>query len=192
MNELMVVGFKGTHRARQVLDELIELETAWAIELHIDDAVAVYRSTSGRLRIDTSVRPTRRQGATLGSVIGGLIGAILVTPFTGGASMAVAAAQAGAGALALGATGAVIAGEKAAQKKQDSGLSEDFVRQVAGMLQPGQSALFLSAEAPHPEAIAARFRGYGGTILRTTVPPAEAKRLQHILSSLPLVSESHD
>lgn len=190
MNELMVVGFKGTHRARQVLDELMELKTAWAIELDLEDAVAVYRSRSGRLRMDTSVRPTVRQGATLGSVLGGLMGAILMTPFTGGASMAVAAAQAGAGAIALGATGAVIGSENAAQKKQESGLTEDFVRQVAGMVQPGQSALFIFAEAPHPEAIAARFRGYGGTILRTTVPPAEARRLQHILSSSPLVSES--
>lgn len=190
MNDLIVVGFKGTHRAGQVLGELLELKSASAIELHLEDAVAVYRNKSGRLHIDSSVRPTERQGAILGSVLGGLIGAILMAPFTGGASMAVAAAQGGAGALAVGAAGAVIGGEKAAEKKKEVGLSEGFVSQVAGLLQPEQSALFLFAKADHPEAIATRFRGYGGTILRTSVPPAEAKRLQGILSSIPVESQS--
>ena len=182
MNELLVVGFEGTHRAREILDTLLELKTASAIDIDLEDAVAVYRTASGTLHVDSTMHPTARQGATLAGVIGGLIGALLAMPYTAGVSAVAAAAQASVAAVALGATGAAIGGENASHQKVQVGLSAEFVRQVAGVLQPGQSALFLVAEAPNPERVADRFRGYGGTILRTTVPPAEAKRVQHILS----------
>lgn len=182
MNELLVVGFEGIHRAHEILDELGELKLAWVIDLDLEDAMAVYRTKGGRLRIDSSMHPTARRGTALGGVIGGLIGALLAMPFTGGVSAVVAAAQATVGAAALGVTGAAIGGENASEQKEQSGLSAEFVRQVAGVLQPGQSALFLYAEASQPERVAEHFRGSGGTILRTTVPPAEAKRVQQILS----------
>lgn len=183
MNELLVVGFEGTHRARAILDELLELKLAWVIDLDLEDAIAVYRTVRGRLHVDSTMYPTARQGTALGAVIGGLIGALLAIPFTGGVSAAAAAAQASVAAVTLGATGAAIGGENASEQKEHVGLSAEFVRQVAGVLQPGQSALFLFADASNPERVAKHFRGCGGTILRTTLPPAEAKRVQEILST---------
>ena len=183
MNELLVVGFEGTHRAREVLDKLFELKLAWVVDVDIEDAVAVYRTRSGRLRVDSTMHPTKRQGTALGGVIGGLVGALLATPFTGGVSAIAAAAQATVGAVTLGTVGAAIGGENASEEKASVGLSAEFVQQVAGVLAPGHSALFLVAEAADPERVARHFSGYGGTILRTTVPPAEAKRVQAILSA---------
>jgi uncharacterized membrane protein len=49
-------------------------------------------------------------------------------------------------------------------------------------VQPGQSALFILGEARDPEEVAKQFRGYGGTILRTTLPPEKAARVQQTIA----------
>ena len=181
MSELMVVGFKGTHRASEVLTQVLDLNADWAIDLK--DAVAVYRTKNGSLRVDDSVQATAGEGAVGGGLIGSLLGALLALPFTGGASAAVAAAAVGTGALTFGTTGAVIGAADAADWKELYGISEDFVTQVGGMVQPGDSALFILASIRHPEEVATRFRGYGGTILRTTLPREKAQRIQQEITA---------
>jgi uncharacterized membrane protein len=181
MAELTVVGFQGIHRAAEVLNEVQELNTGWRLDLK--DAVAVYRTQDGKLRVDQSVQPTRKEGAGWGGLLGGMLGALLVAPFTAGLSAAAAATAVGMGAVTLGATGALIAGEDAADWKATYGISEEFVQQVGGVLQPGQSAVFVLALTSDPEAIAERFRGYGGKVLRTTVALEQAKKFQEMLRS---------
>jgi uncharacterized membrane protein len=183
MRELIVVGFKGTHRAAEVMDQILDLNTDWSIELHLEDAVAVYRTRDGRLRLDESIQPTRHVGAEWGGLLGVMIGGLLAVPFTGGASAAVAAATVGAGAVTGAATGALIGGEDAAEQRAKYGISENFINQVGGVVQPGQSALFLLAETDQPREIAERFRGYGGTILRTTLRPEQATELQQVIGA---------
>ena len=98
MRDLIVVGFEGTHRASEVLNQVFALNADWAFDLHLEDAVAVYRTTGGKLRVDQSMKPTSREGATWGGVLGAMVGALLAVPFTGGASAVVAATAVGAGA----------------------------------------------------------------------------------------------
>jgi uncharacterized membrane protein len=181
MAELMVVGFEGKHRAAEVLDQLEQLNATWAIDLK--DAVAVYRTDGGKLRVDGSVQPTSKEGAAGGALLGGLFGALIIAPFTAGASAAAAAAAIGAGAVSLGATGAVIGADDAAEYKREFGISEDFVEQVGGKVQPGQSAVFLLARTADPDTVAEKFRGYGGTVLRTTLPASAESKLQDVLAS---------
>lgn len=181
MSELLVAGFQGTHRAAEVLNQIVDLDTTWAINLK--DAVAVYRTKSGRFRVDESVQPTSGEGAAWGGLLGTLIGAVLALPFTAGASSAVAAAAVGAGALTFGATGAVIGFDDATTAKEQYGISEKFVEQVGGMVQPGQSAVFMLADSRSPAEIAERFRNYGATILRTTLPADKAQRLQQVIGA---------
>ena len=183
MRDLTVVGFEGTHRAAEVLSQVLDLNADWTIGLHLEDAVAVYRSRDGKLRVDGSLQPTSKDGAALGGVTGALIGSIIALPFTGGASIAVAAAAVGTSALTFGATGAVIGGGEAFDDKERYGLSEDFVRQVGGMVQPGQSALFVLGDSDKPAKIAENFRGYGGTILRTSLRPEQAKQVQQVIGA---------
>ncbi len=179
MADMVVVGFKGTHRAAEVLTELQELDEDWIIDLR--DAVAVYRTRDGKLRVDESVQATEKEGAGWGGLLGGILGALIAAPFTGGLSAAAAAGAIGVSTLTLGAAGAVIGGEDAASWKEKYGISEEFVQRVGGMVQPGQSAVFVLARTSEPEAVAERFRGYGGTILRTTLPPAKARKAQETL-----------
>lgn len=183
MPDLIVVGFKGTQRASEVLNQLLALNADWAIDLRLEDAVAVYRSNDGRLRVDQSMRPSSREGTTWGGVLGAMLGSLLALPFTGGASAVVAATAVGAGALTGGGLGAMVGGDDAAAEKEKYGMTDDFVRQVSGVIQPGQSGLFLLAESDQPAKVAERFRGYGGTILRTTLRPEQERQLQQVINA---------
>jgi uncharacterized membrane protein len=181
MAELIVVGFEGKYRAAEVLEQLEQLNATWALDLK--DAVAAYRTDGGKLRIDGSVQPTSKEEAAGGALLGSLFGALLIAPFTAGVSAAAAAAAIGAGAVTLGATGAVIGADDAAEYKREFGISEEFVEQVGGMIQPGHSAVFLLARTTNPAAVAEKFRGYGGTVLRTTLSAKAAAKLQDVLAS---------
>jgi uncharacterized membrane protein len=180
MAELVVIGFEGKHRAAEVLDQLEVLNDLWAIDLK--DAVAVYRTDDGRLRLDRSVQPTTGEGAAGGALLGGMIGALLMAPFTAGISAAAAAAAIGAGAATFGLTGAAIGADDAASFKEDFGISDEFVKQVGGMVQPGQSAVFVLARASDPKTVAEQFRGYGGKVLRTTLPSDAAARFEKLMA----------
>lgn len=182
MKELIVVGFKGSHRAAEVLDQLLDLNADWTVNLNLHDAVAVYRTKDGRLRVDESVQMTTKDGAVGGGLLGAMIGGLLAAPFTAGASAAVAASAIGAGAITLGATGAIIGYVDAEEMKEKYGISEDFVQRVGGMVQWGQSGLFVLAESHDPAEIAKQFTGYGGTLLRTTLPEGKATRLQEVIA----------
>jgi uncharacterized membrane protein len=107
-----------------------------------------------------------------------MLGALLAAPFTGGASVAAAAAAIGAGAVGVGALGAAAGADDAASFKDAYGVSDDFVKQVGGLIEPGNSAVFAEVRTADPQAIAERFRGYGGTIIRTTLPTDKAAKVQ--------------
>jgi uncharacterized membrane protein len=109
--DFIVIGFKGPRRASEVLSELQKLDEDWTIDL--DDAVSAYRTDDGQLRIDQSVQATRGQGADLGVLVGGMLGALIAAPFTGGLSAAAAAGAVGAAAASGGIVGAAAGAEDA-------------------------------------------------------------------------------
>jgi uncharacterized membrane protein len=182
MAELIVVGFKqDMYRASIVLNKLSTMDDDWAVDLH--DAVAVYRDVNGKLRVDQSYQMTTGEEAGWGGLLGALIGAIVAIPFTGGASAAVAAGAYAAGAIGGGVLGAGVGALDASWWKDEFGIPEDFVQQVGTMVQPGDSAIFALLRSATPDVVAAQFRGYGGTILRTTLSPEQQARLERELKA---------
>jgi uncharacterized membrane protein len=179
MGDLIVVGFHGKHRAAEVLDQLQHLDDEWTINL--EDGVAVYRRSNGKLRVEQSLTLTGRQGGTLGAMVGILLGGLLIAPFTGGASAGAAAAAIGWNAVALGSVGAVAGADQATEKKDRYGISDDFVRQVSGMLQPGDSAIFALLTTIDRDEAARHFAQYGGKVLRTTLSPVNEAKLQETI-----------
>jgi len=177
--DLIVVGFKGTRRASEVLSELQKLDDKWVIDL--DDAVSAYRTDDGQLRIDQSVQPTRGQGADLGVLVGQMLGALVAAPFTGGLSAAAAAGAVGAGAAAGGLAGGATGASDATDWKQKYGITEDFVTQVGKIINPGESAVFCLLRTAMPDVVIEKFRGYGGKILRTNLSIRETARVQREL-----------
>ena len=181
MAELIVVGFKNQmYRASEVLNELLAMNDDWAVDLH--DAVAVYRDSNGKLRVDQSYQLTTGQGAALGGMWGMLIGATLAIPFTGGASAAAAAGAIAAGAAGGTALGAGFGAFDAESWKDEFGIPEDFVQEVSVLIQPGDSAIYAILRVGNPDIVADQFKGYGGTILRTTLSPEQEARVQKVLS----------
>ena len=178
-DNLIVVGFHGKHRASEVLGQFEQLTYDWSLQLK--DGVAAYRTDDGRLRIDQSIQPTTKEGAGYGVFIGSMIGALLAAPFTGGLSAAAAATALGAGAATAGSIGGAIGYDDADTFKREYGISDDFVKEVGGMIKPGDSAVFAVVRDGNPEQMAEKFRGYGGTILRTSLSPKVAQRVQETI-----------
>jgi uncharacterized membrane protein len=180
MAELLVVGFrKDMYRASEALNMLKEMNNSWVVDLN--DAVAVYRDYSGKLRVDQSYQMTTGEGAAFGGLFGGLIGALLAAPFTGGAS---AAAALTAGSLSGVALGATIGAIDASTWKDVYGISEDFVQRISALVRPGDSAVFALVRVVNPELIADAFSGYGGTVLRTTLSDVQRARVEDTLQGI--------
>jgi uncharacterized membrane protein len=180
--ELIVVGFKkDPYRASEVLNKLLQLNDDWVLDLH--DAVAVYRDNEGNLRVDLSFKLTTGEGAVWGGFWGLLIGATLAIPFTAGASAAAAAGAIGAGALGGTVIGAGAGAGVASSWKDESGISDDFVQRVGALIEPGDSAICAILRVGNPDVVADQFRGYGGTILRTTLSREQQTRLEKVLNT---------
>jgi uncharacterized membrane protein len=178
--ELIVVGFKkDMYRASEVLNELQEMNDDWVVDLH--DAVAVYRDFGGKLRVDQSYQMTTGEGAALGGFWGLLIGATLAIPFTAGASAAAAAGAVAAGALGGTAIGAGAGAVDASSWKDEFGIPDDFVQRVGVLVQPGDSAVYAILRVGDPDVVADQFRGYGGTILRTTLSRDQQAKVEKVL-----------
>ena len=159
---LWAVGFDGTGRAVQVRDEITRL--AW--ENHqlilLDVAVAV-RYPDGCFTLNGEPFPelTGIHGRTVAHFLAGL--ALGAPPLC---SPAV-----GAMFATLGATPAEV------------GISDHFVREVAGLIQPGTSVLFVLDEVGDLDAILHGIRGLGGTVLKTNVDLERAKLIQSTLAT---------
>ena len=180
MAELIVVAFQGKHRAAEVLEQLQQLKTN---TIDLKDGVAVYRTGSGRFHVDASMEPTGNEGALWGGLFGALLGALLVTPFVAVAAAPVAAAGLSAGGATLGAIGGSVVGfDDATSWKEKYGISDEFVKQIGGVIQPGQSAVFVLARVAQPSQVVEQFRGYGGKVLRTTLTAAESQKLAAALA----------
>ena len=68
---LIVVGFHGKHRSSEVLSQLQQLAYDWTLDLK--DAVAAFRTDDGRLRVDKSVQPTAKEGASYAAIIASVL-----------------------------------------------------------------------------------------------------------------------
>ena len=177
MSDLIVVGFHGKHRAAEVLDQLQQLDADWVINL--DDGVAAYRRDNGKLRVEQSLNLTGKQGGGLGATLGLLVGGLLAAPFTGGAGAAAAAI--GSSAVAMGSVGAIAGSEEAMNWKDRFGISDDFVKEVGGMIQPGESAIFALLEPRERDVASKYFSKSGGKVLRTSLDPVNEAKLQETL-----------
>jgi uncharacterized membrane protein len=180
MEDLIVVTYGNEYRAQETINTLRSLNDNWIVNLY--DAVAVTRDTNGKLNVQDSYQMTRGEGAGWGILWGTLIGGLIFAPFTGGLSVAAAAGTVAAGAATGAALGGLTGAATADLDKDDFGLSEDFVYQVSQQIKPGNSAIFALADSRDPDQVANFFRGTGGTILRTSLTPAQESRVQQVLA----------
>jgi uncharacterized membrane protein len=158
---LWAVGFDDPERAGRLRDEIAWL--GWdKHRLNLLDVAVALRYPDGSLTLNGEAFPivTNLLGSTPASFLAGL--ALWVPPMTRPAVEAV-----------LGEFGACAVA---------AGISDDFVREVAGLIKPGTSVLFVLDDGGDIDAILPAIRGWGGTVLRTNVDVERAKLIQSTLA----------
>jgi uncharacterized membrane protein len=163
---LWAIGYDDMGRADQVRDEITRL--GWGTGqagkyLILLDVAVVVRHPDGSLTFNRE--PFSAVANILGcTALGFLAGLVLAAPLTGAA----------VGAL-LGSGGTAA--------KAAVGISDDFVREVEGLMRPGTSALFVLDDEGDMEVILHTIRGLGGTVLQTNVDVERAKLIQSTLAA---------
>jgi uncharacterized membrane protein len=163
---LWAIGYDDIGRADQVRDEIATL--GWGSGnagryLMLEDSAVVVRHPDGSFALN------RTRFAGVGNILactgaGLLAGLVLAAPLTG----------ATLGAL-LGSAGSAAAARL--------GISEDFIRDVETMMNPGTSALFVLDNVGDMEVILHKIQGLGGKVLKTNVDLERAKLIQSTLAA---------
>jgi uncharacterized membrane protein len=159
---LWAVGFDDTGRAAQVRDVITGLGREKHHLILVDVAVAVHYA-DGCFTLNGEPYPavTRARGGTIAHFLAGL--SLGAPPLTG--------AAVGAMFARIGSTPVEV------------GITEDFVRDVAGLIKCGTSVLFVLDEGGDMDAILHAIRGLGGTVLKTNVDLERAKLIQSTLAA---------
>ncbi|RRH73501.1 DUF1269 domain-containing protein [Falsigemmobacter faecalis] len=169
MSEFIVIGFETVTEADETLARLKRLQREYLIDL--EDAVIATRSPEGAVDLKQSVNLVGMGAASSGvsgAMFGTLIGLLFLNPLAG---MAIG------GAIGAG-TGA-LAGSLA-----DYGINDDLIREIAGTLTPGSSALFLLVRKAQPEKVMAEFPHSKGRIIRSSLSPEAEEKLREAIAGL--------
>jgi len=159
---LWAIAYDDMGRAEQVRDEVTRL--GWEQRsLLLEDVAVVVRHPDGSFTFDRE----RFQGVAnilACTTVGFLAGLVVAAPLTGAA---IGAALGGAGTAAAAAS---------------AGIDNDFILDVAGLMKPGTSALFVLDAEGNMEVILHAIRGLGGTVVKTNVDLERAKLIQSTLA----------
>jgi uncharacterized membrane protein len=162
--DLCAIGYDDMQRAGEIREEIVRL--GWDKHyLILLDVVVVVRRADGSFTLDR--KPFPAVAHILGcTAVGFLAGLVVAAPLAGAA------------------IGALVGGVGTAAALTSAGISDQFVREVEGMMKPGTSALFVLANEGDMEVILHNIRGLGGTVLKTNVDLEQAKLIQSTLSQL--------
>jgi len=167
MNELIIAGFKGELTADEVLLDLEKMRQIHKINL--DDAVVAIRKNAEPIKIKHSNLLVMTDAA-----IGGLLGMVLGGPV---------------GLLAGTVIGAA-AGEAENILKQ-IGITDEFVKEVADILEAGSSAIFLRVNKSLSDSVVDELRKFNGKLLRSSLSvKAEQELLKALGTTVPLKEKS--
>lgn len=160
MSDLIVVGYNDEHQAEDVRQKLIKMQHEYLVDL--EDAVVAVRGKDGGVKLH-QIHNLTAAGAISGGFWGALIGLLFLSPFLGAAI--------GAGAGAVG--GAL----------SDLGIDDNFMKELAGHLAPGSSALFVLVRKMTTDKVLPQLQGMGGKIIQTSLSNEDEAKLQAALNA---------
>lgn len=160
MSELIVFGYENQEQAEAARNGLFKLSKEYLVT--VSDAVVATAEQDGQIKLHQMVN-LWAMGASGGAFWGLLAGILFFNPLIG------VAAGAASGALA----GAL----------SDYGINDDFMRDVASVLRPGQAALFVLADRATSDRVLEAMAGYGGTIIRTNLDRSQEQRLHEVFDN---------
>src|SRR5882762_4171063 len=139
VSELIVFGFRDQYRAVEVLNELKRREWEWVGDL--DDAMTITLGQNGRVRVQLNVDLSSGEAVPWASMWGSLLSVTLFQPTV--ELMVVAANDVASAYLAHNSLGGGTTALDGKWWKECVGISESFVRDVAAVVKPGGSAIFM-------------------------------------------------
>ena len=160
MPTLVVIGYESEIKAEEVRLALLKLQREYLIDL--GDAVVAVREEDGTVKLRQLVNLTAA-GALGGGFWGTLIGVLFVNPLFG---------------LAVGAAAGALSGALS-----DVGIDDKFLKQLAQTLKPGTAALCVLVRRSTPDKVLEEIKGFGGTVIKTSLSHDDEVKLQAALSS---------
>lgn len=159
MSDLIAIVYPTEARAEEMRQKIFALQKEYVIE--ISDAVIAVKHEDGAVKLNQLINTTAA-GALSGGFWGTLVGAIFLMPLFGAAI--------GAASGALG--GALT----------DFGINDDFMKELAAGLQPGNAALFVLIRKMTDDKVLDAIRGTGGLVLKTSLDHSKEQALRDALA----------
>ena len=159
MSDLVFIAFPTEQKAEEVRARVLEMQKEYLIEL--GDAVVAVREADGKVKLNQLVNTTAT-GAVSGAFWGTLVGFIFLMPLVG---------------TAIGAASGALSG-----KLTDIGINDQFMKDAAQALAPGNAGLFLLIRKMTTDKVLADLRGVGGTVMQTSLTDEQEKALRAALA----------
>lgn len=160
MSDLFVIAYNDVATANQVREKLFELSKQHLVEL--EDAVVVERHQDGKVKLHQAVNHTTT-GAAGGALWGGVIGLLFLAPLLGAAVGAAAGAAGGA--------------------LTDTGINDDFMKNLSQNLRPGAGALFVLVKKAANDKVIPQLTPYGGELVQTSLSKADEDHLREAIAA---------
>jgi uncharacterized membrane protein len=158
MSTLIAIGYPDAATAEEVRQTMVQATKEHILQLQ--DAVVVEHRPDGKIKLHQAVSTTG-MGAAGGAMWGGLIGLLFLAPLVG---------------MAIGAASGAAAG-----KVSDTGVNDDFLKELGARIPAGGAALIALGTSSAPEKLLERLRPYGGDVIQTSLDTEEEERLRSSL-----------
>jgi uncharacterized membrane protein len=180
VTELLTIVFKDQYRASEVLNDLQRREWDWVVDL--DKAVVVRQTDQDKFKVMFSFDPTTEDEEAWARLWGSLLSLVLFNSLTDGIVDTARNLVDACGAQTSGETesGRVLPDVK--WWREILCLSDEFVRDVGAMIQPGDSAIFTLLHTEKRGVVFQQLRNYGGTLVNTTLSPEQDQTLNNVLA----------
>ena len=159
-SDLIAIVFPDEAKAEDVRNRVLAMQKQYLITL--DDAVVAVKKEDGKIKLN-QLFSTTAAGAAAGSFWGLLVGVVFLMPIIG---------------VAVGAASGALGGAL-----QDFGINDDFMKQAAEAIKPGDAVLFLLVRKMTTDKVLADLQGVGGTILQTSLDHEKEAALRAALAA---------
>jgi uncharacterized membrane protein len=158
MSTLVAIAYPDAETAERVRAELVQATKEHLVQL--EDAVVVEHRADGKIKLHQAMSTTGA-GAAGGALWGGFIGLLFLAPLLG---------------MAIGAASGAAAG-----KVTDTGVNDNFMKELGEKVAPGGAALIYLGRSDAPEKVLDRVKQYGGEVIQTSL---DAEQEEHLRSAL--------
>ncbi|MFJ5719718.1 DUF1269 domain-containing protein [Streptomyces sp. NPDC093149] len=159
MSNLFVIAYDDLATADRVRDKLLSMNREHLVELE-DVVVVERREKDGKIKLHQAVNHVGN-GAVGGALWGSVIGLLFLVPFLGAA----------VGAAAGAAGGSVV----------DTGVNDDFMKELSANLRPGAAAVFVLVRKSARDKVIPEIVKFGGQLVQTSLSKEDETHLREMV-----------